>query len=72
MLGFILMPTIVYIEKIVFFEEILSPKNASIKREISQIKCCIEFSSLVNRTGSTLSTSVLSFKLIALIVIEKF
>jgi hypothetical protein len=26
----------------------------------------------VNRTGSTLSTSVLSFKLIALIVIEKF
>jgi hypothetical protein len=30
MLGFILMPTIVYIEKIVFFEEILSKKNASI------------------------------------------
>jgi hypothetical protein len=32
----------------------------------------MELSSLVNRLGSTLSTSVLSFKLIALIVIEKF
>jgi hypothetical protein len=67
MLGFILMPFIVYIEKIVFLE-----KNASNKREITQIKCWIELSSLVNRMGSTLSTSVLSFKLIALIVIEKF
>jgi hypothetical protein len=67
MLGFILMPIIVYIEKIVFLE-----KNASKKREITQIKCWIELSSLVNRLGSTLSTSVLSFKLIALIVIEKF
>jgi hypothetical protein len=66
MLGFILMPIIVYIEKIVFLE-----KNASKKREITQIKSWIELSSLVNRTGSTLSTSVLSFKLIALIVIEK-
>ena len=64
MLGFILMPIIVYIEKIVFLE-----KNASNKREITQIKCWIELSSLVNRTGSTLSTS---FKLIALLVIEKF
>jgi hypothetical protein len=67
MLGFILMPIIVYIEKIVFLE-----KNASKKMEITQIKCWIELSSLVNRLGSTLSTSVLSFKLIALIVIEKF
>ena len=67
MLGFILMPIIVYIEKIVFLE-----KNASKKREITQIKCWIELSSLVNRMGSTLSTSVLSFKLIALTVIEKF
>ena len=58
---------IVYIEKIVFLE-----KKASKKREITQIKFWIELSSLVNRTGSTLSTSVLSFKLIALIVIEKF
>jgi hypothetical protein len=39
---------------------------------ITQIKCWMELSSLVNRLGSTLSTSVLSFKLIALIVIEKF
>jgi hypothetical protein len=46
MLGFILMPIIVYIEKIVFFLE----KNASKKREITQIKCWIELSSLVNRT----------------------
>jgi hypothetical protein len=67
MLGFILMPIIVYIEKIVFLE-----KNASKKREITQIKYWIELSSLVNRTGSTFSPSVLSFKLIALIVIEKF
>ena len=67
MLGFILMPVIVYIDKIVFLE-----KNASKKREITQITCRIELSSLVKRTGSTLSTSVLSFKLIALIVIEKF
>ena len=59
------MPIIVYIEKIVFLE-----RNASKKREITQIKCWIELSSLVNKTGSTLSTSVLSFKLIALIVIE--
>ena len=63
MLGFILMPIIVYIEKIVFLVK---------KREITQIKCWIELSSLVNRMGSTLSTCVLSFKLIALIVIEKF
>jgi hypothetical protein len=67
MLGFILMPIIVYIVKIVFFE-----KNATKKREITQIKCWIELSSLVNRLGSTFSTSVLSFKLLALIVIEKF
>ena len=58
------MPIIVYIEKIVFLEI-----NASKKRELTQIKCWIELSSLVNRTGSR---SVLSFKLIALIVIEKF
>ena len=58
---------IVYIEKIVFLE-----KNASKKREITQTKCWIELSSLVIRTGSTLSTSVLSFKLIALIVIENY
>jgi hypothetical protein len=32
----------------------------------------MELSSLVNRLGSTLCTNVLSFKLIALIVIEKF
>ena len=61
------MPIIVYIEKIVFLE-----KNASKKREITQIKFWIELSSLVNRTGSTLSISVLSFKLKALIVIAKF
>jgi hypothetical protein len=67
MLGFILMPIIVYIEKIVFLET-----NESKKREITQIKCWIELSSLVNRTGSALSTSVLCFKLIAAIVIEKF
>jgi hypothetical protein len=54
-------------QKIVFFEEILSQKGG-----ITQMKCWIELSSLVNRLGSTLSTSVLSFKLIALIVIEKF
>jgi hypothetical protein len=42
------------------------------KKEKTQIKGWIELSSLVNRTGSTLSTSVLSFKLIAWIVIEKF
>ena len=59
------MPIIVYIEKIVFLE-----KNARKKREIIKIKCWIELSSLVNRMGSTLSTSVFSFKLIALIVIE--
>ena len=53
------MPIIGYIEKIVFLE-----KNASKKREITQIKCWIELSSLVNRTGSTLSASVLSFKLL--------
>jgi alanine racemase len=52
MLGFILMPIIVYIEKIAFLEK----KNASKKREITQIKCWIELSSLVNRTGLTLST----------------
>ena len=57
MLGFILMPIIVYIKKIVFLE-----KYASKKREMTQIKCWIELSSLVNRTGPTLSTSVLSFK----------
>ena len=42
------------------------------KKEKTQIKGWVELSSLVNRTGSTLSTSVLSFKLIAWIVIEKF
>jgi hypothetical protein len=47
-------------------------KYASKKREITQIKCWRELSSLVNRTESTLSTSVLSFKLIVLIVIAKF
>ena len=67
MLGFISMPIIVYTEKIVFIE-----KNASKKREMTQLKCWIELSSLFNRTGSTLPTSVLSFKLTALIVIEKF
>ena len=67
MLGFISMPIIVYTEKIVFIE-----KNASKKREMTQLQCWIELSSLVNRMGSTLSTSVLSFKLTALIVIEKF
>jgi hypothetical protein len=36
------------------------------------MKCWMEFSSLVNRLGSTLSTSVFSFKLITLIVNEKF
>ena len=46
MLGFILIPIIVYIEQIVFLE-----KNASKKREITQIKCWIELSSLVNRTN---------------------
>ena len=61
------MPVIVYIEKIVFLENYTSKK-----REITQIKCWMELSFLVNRLGSTLSASVLSFKLIALIVIEKF
>ena len=61
------MPIVVYIEKIVFLE-----KNASKKRETTQIKYWIQLSSLVNRMESTLSTSVLSFKLLALIVIEKF
>jgi hypothetical protein len=43
---FILMPSIiVYIEKIVFFD-----KNAGGKREITQIRCWIELSSLVKRT----------------------
>jgi hypothetical protein len=46
MLGFILIPIIFYIEKILFLE-----KNASKKREITQIKCWIELSSLVNRTN---------------------
>jgi hypothetical protein len=46
--------------------------TGELKRGITQIKCWMELSSLVNRLGSTLSTSVLSFKLIALIVIEKF
>ena len=32
----------------------------------------MELSSLVNRLGSTLSTSVLSFKLIALILLKNF
>jgi hypothetical protein len=45
MLGFILMPIIVYIEKIVFLE-----KNASKKREITQIKFWIELSSLALNT----------------------
>jgi macrodomain Ter protein organizer (MatP/YcbG family) len=56
------------LRKLYFFRK----KKTSKKREITQIKSWIELSSLVNRTGSTLSTSVLSFKLIALIVIEKF
>jgi hypothetical protein len=43
-----------------------------IKRKITQIKCWMDISSPVNRAGSSLSTSVLSFKLIALIVIGKF
>ena len=47
-------------------------KYASKKRVITQIKCWMELSSLVKRLGSTLSTSVLSFKLIALIVSEQF
>jgi hypothetical protein len=47
-------------------------KYASKKRVITQIKCWMELSSLVNRLGSTLSTSVLRFKLIALIVMEQF
>jgi hypothetical protein len=58
---------IMIIEKLYFFKEILSQKGG-----ITQIRCWMELSSLVNRLGSTLSTSVLSFKLIALIVIEKF
>ena len=53
--------------EIVFFEEILSQKGG-----ITQIKCWMELSSLINRLGSKLSTSALSFILIALIVIEKF
>ena len=57
----------IIIEKLYFFLEILSQKGG-----ITQIKCWMELSSLVNRLGSTLSTNVLSFKLIALIVIEKF
>jgi hypothetical protein len=36
MLGFISMPIIVYTEKIVFIE-----KNASKKREMTQLKCWI-------------------------------
>jgi hypothetical protein len=55
---------IIIIEKLYFLK--------SQKGETTQIKCWMELSSLVNRLGSTLSTSVLSFKLIALIVIEKF
>jgi hypothetical protein len=43
----------------------LLENNASKKREITQVKCWIELSSLVNRLGSTLSTSALRFKLIA-------
>ena len=66
MSSFISLPIII-IEKLHFFEEILSQK-----RGITQIKYWMELFSLVNRLGSTLSTSVLSFKLIALIVIEKF
>jgi hypothetical protein len=58
---------IIIIEKLHFFKEILSQKGGT-----TQIKCWMELSSLVNRLGSILSTSVLSFKLIALIVIEKF
>jgi hypothetical protein len=50
-----------------FFEKILSQKGG-----ITQIKCWMGLSSLVNRLGSTLFTSVLSFKLIALILVEKF
>jgi hypothetical protein len=46
MLGFILMPIIVYIEKILFLE-----KNASKKRKITQIKCWIGLSSLVQQNG---------------------
>ena len=61
------MPIIVYIEKIVFLEKMQVNKGKK-----TQIKWWIELSSLVNITGSTLSTSVLSFILITLIVIEKF
>ena len=50
------MPIIVYIEKIVFLEE---KKMQVKKRELTQIICWIELSYLVNRMGSTLSTSVL-------------
>jgi hypothetical protein len=57
---------------IIIIEKLYFLKKFQVKRGITQIKCWMEFSSLVNRLGSTLSTSVLSFKLIALIVIEKF
>jgi hypothetical protein len=56
MLGFILMPIIIYIEKIVFLE-----KNASTKREITQIKCWIELSSLVNTSYKCIEFQVNSF-----------
>ena len=58
---------IIIIEKLHFFKDILSQKGG-----ITKIKCWMELSSLVNRLGSTLSTSVFSSKLIALIVMEKF
>jgi hypothetical protein len=41
------MPIIVYTEKIVFIE-----KNASKKREMTQLKCWIELSSLFNRSSA--------------------
>jgi len=48
-----------------YWEHCIFRKNASKKREITQIKCWIELSSLVNRSESTLSikknTSVLSY-----------
>jgi hypothetical protein len=71
------MPIIVYIEKIVFLEKKMQVK----KREIRNGAKTISFGrlnnsnkmlDLVNKTRSTLSTTVLSFKLITLIVIEKF
>jgi hypothetical protein len=57
---------------IIITERLYFLRNFKSKRGIAQINFQMELSSLVNRLGSTLFTSVLSFKLIALIVIEKF